>query len=111
MFHEVKMDMPSNIQEATEQVDRLRANCGQARGELRELEYILYRTVSLIHKLGLPPETEQVIQRVERMILLFRMLHTTMIYFEMGTPFGWALAVIGGISAAVSVGDFMMETR
>jgi len=103
------MNMPSNIAEATEQVDKLRANFGEARGELREMEYVLYRTTSMLHRLGLPPEIEQGIQKVERMIMMVRMLHSAMVYFEAGTPLGWILAIISGFALAASASDFALS--
>lgn len=102
IFAEVKMELPSNIQEATAQVDKLRANFGQCRGELREVEYILYRTVSVINRLGLPPEVDQAIQKLERLIMIIRMLHTTFALLELTTPEGQVLAAISGVGLAVS---------
>jgi hypothetical protein len=110
MFQEVNMQMPSNIAEATEQVDKLRANFGQARGELREMEYILYRTTSLLNRMGLPPAIDQGIQKIERMIMTIRILHSTMVLFEIGTPEGWILGLISGISAAISISDLMLSS-
>jgi len=110
VFEEVKMDMPSNIQEATQQVDKLRANFGQARGEFREFEYILYRTMSLINRMGLPPNIEQGIQKLERMIMTIRILHSSMVLFEIGTPYGWILGLISGITAAISISDLMLSS-
>jgi hypothetical protein len=110
MFQEVGMNMPSNIAEATEQVDKLRANFGEARGELREMEYILYRTTSLLNRMGLPPAIDQGIQKIERMIMTIRILHSTMVLFEIGTPEGWILGLISGISAAISISDLMLSS-
>jgi hypothetical protein len=103
MFQEVQMDMPSNIQEATGQVDRLRANMGECRGELREMEYILYRTTSIMSRLGLPPQVQQTIQTIERAIMMVRILHSAMIYLEMGTPLGWILGLLSVTSFGISL--------
>jgi hypothetical protein len=100
IFDEMHMEMPSNMDEANRQVAGLRANVGQARGELRELEYILYRTTSLMHRIGLPPEINYGIEQIQRMILMVRMLHSTLMYLQMGTPFG----IVVGIISALSVG-------
>jgi hypothetical protein len=95
----------SNIREARDQVDKLRANIVSIRSEVRELEYILYRTTSLLSRLGLPPEVAKVIQEIERMIMTLRILHSTMVYFEMGTPLGWILGAISGISGSIMAFD------
>jgi len=109
MFQEVGMDMPSNIQEATEQIDKLRANFGQCRGELREVEYILYRTTSLMSRLGLPPEVDYAIQKLERLIMITRMVHSAIALFEMSTPEGWILSIISGIGAVLSATGLIVE--
>jgi hypothetical protein len=101
--------MPSNIDEATNQVQKLRVNMGEATGQARELEYILYRTTSMLSRLGLPPPIADGIQKIERMIMIVRMLHSTMVYFELGTPMGWVLGIIGGMSAAISASDLMLS--
>ena len=103
--------MPSNINEATEQVNSLKANVGRVTGEIREMEYILYRTTGMLQKLGLSPDVEQGIRQIQRMILILRMLHSTMIYFEMGTPLGWALFLISGMSTVATFGDFATDVR
>jgi len=108
-FQEVRMDMPSNVREATAQVEKLRVNVGQVRSELREMEYILYRTMSVLNRMGLSPEVSEAIQRIERLILIVRILHSAMVYLEAGTPLGWILGIISGFSALVSVTDLTME--
>jgi hypothetical protein len=109
MFQEVGMDMPSNIQEATEQVDRLRANFSECRGELREVEYLFYRMTSLINKLGLPEDVQQAIQILQRLILTIRMMHSAIILLTSMTPYGEILGTIATISAFATMGDTMYE--
>jgi len=91
--------------------EELRANMGKARGEFREVEYILYRVTSLLNRMGLPPSIAQAIQKIEGMIMVTRMLHSTMILMESTTPYGWILGIISGVGAAVSGIDLTMETR
>jgi hypothetical protein len=107
IFMEANMEMPSNIQEANVQVDKLRANVGQCRGELREMEYVLYRTTSVLSRLGLPLEVEKATQKIERMIMMVRIFHSATMYLEMGTPEGWILGIISAVSFAISLADQM----
>lgn len=114
VFTEVDMKMPSNIEEATRQVAGLRANLGEVRGELREIEYILYRTTSILNRMNLPPEVHQLIETLQKMILLLRMFHSAMMYLEMGTPFGWILGGLSGLSFATIIagmGDPSQEVQ
>jgi hypothetical protein len=65
-----------------------------------------------MNRLGLPANIDQAIMKVQRLAMTIRLLHTSMLALEAASgPLGWALAIVGGISAAVSVGDLMMETR
>jgi hypothetical protein len=80
--------------------------------DVRKLETLLYRSFSLLNRLGLPANIDQAIMKVQRLAMTIRLLHTSMLALEAASgPLGWALAIVGGISAAVSVGDLMMETR
>jgi hypothetical protein len=103
--------MPSNIQDATRDVDKLRVNIAQARGELREMEYILFRTTSMLNKMGLPPDIQKDIQIFERTIMVIRMLHSTWIYFELGTPIGLILGLIGLASFGLSAGSLIVDAE
>jgi len=113
-------ELYSILQEICVMVDKfevktetLRMETEHAIGNLREVEYLLYRTVSLLGRLGLPPDIDKAIQIIQRMILTIRMLHTTLIFAQMGTPYGWALAAISlattGITAVTIGGDLVME--
>ena len=113
-------ELYSTLQEIGVMVDKievktetLRMETEHATGNLRETEYLLYRTVSLLGRLGLPPEIDKAIQVIQHMILTLRLLHTTYLFTQMGTPYGWALATISlvstGITAATVGGDLVME--
>jgi len=77
-------------------------NLKVGRHEAREVEYILYRTMSILNRLGLPPEFDEAIQKIERMIMVVRALHTTLVLLELGTPEGQIMAALSGIGAGIS---------
>lgn len=81
----------------------LHAEMPHTLGNLREIEYLLYRTSSLLGRLGLPPELDKAIMIVQRMILMIRMLHSAIILAESSTPYGWILAGISAATLAVNV--------
>lgn len=73
---------------------------------VRKLETLLFRSLGLARRLGLPEEISQQIYLIQRLIMVIRMAHTAMIAFEAASgPYGWALATIGIVSAGVSLVD------
>jgi hypothetical protein len=95
-------DTVSVSHEGNEVVIGVRANTMKVTGDLRELEYILYRTVSLLNRFGLSPDIEQSIIKIQRLILVIRMLHSAIMYLYMSTPYGWLLGGISLVSMGVS---------
>ena len=92
----------------------LELNVEQAYSEIRKLQTLLFRTFSIIRRLGLPENIEQAITTIQRLIMIIRLLHTTMIAFEAATgPIGYALAGLGVIYAGVAMTnlDLTQEIR
>ena len=76
----------------------------------RRLETLLFRTLGLLGRLGLPENIDQAIAKVQRLIMTIRLLHTAMIALQTAAgPIGWALAAIGIISAALTFGDMAYD--
>jgi hypothetical protein len=84
----------------------LRATTVHAIGGLREVEYLFYRLSSLLSRLGLPPEVDDAINKIQRMILMIRILHTTMIFLQTDTTYGLIMGIISGGGAVLSSIDF-----
>jgi hypothetical protein len=91
----------------TIKVETLRAEAGHARGDLREVEYIIYRVTSLLRRMGLPAEIDQAIDKVQKLIFAVRVLHTTIILLESTSNFGFILGIISGIGAIVTMGSMV----
>jgi len=88
----------------------LELNVEQAISQIRRMETLLFRTLALINRLGLPEDISRAISVVQRLIMTVRMLHTAILAFEAATgPIGWALAGVGFISSMVSLGELGME--
>ena len=84
----------------------LELNVEHVLSDVRRLETLLYRTLGLARRLGLPEDLSQGIYQIQRMIMVIRMLHTAMIRLQLAAgPVGWALAAVGIASAAVSFAD------
>lgn len=82
--------------------ETVRAEAGHATGAVRELEYAFYRVTSLLSRMGFPKEVQQVIQTVQKLILIVRMLHTTLIFLERGTTYGLFLGLVTLIGAGIT---------
>ena len=88
----------------------LELNVEQTIHEIRRLETLLFRTISLLRRLGLPENVSETAAKIQRLIMTIRMLHTALVALETATgPIGWALAVVGIGTAVVSFGDLIME--
>jgi hypothetical protein len=88
----------------------LELNVEQAIDNARRLELLLYRSIALLGRLGLPENIDQAISKVQRLIMTIRLLHTAMIALEAASgPIGWALALVGVASALLSTGDLIYD--
>lgn len=109
MLAETKEGMPSNIADAVKRIETLRVETEHATVSLRELEYLFYRTTSTMRRMGLSEEATKALEILQRMIFMVRVLHTTMIFLEMSTPYGWALGILSGLGAAMSASDLALS--
>jgi hypothetical protein len=71
----------------------------------RELEYITFRLVSILNRMGLPPQIDAGITKLQQMLLVVRSLTMAMHALEMGTPFGYIKAAIGFVTVGFSLYD------
>jgi hypothetical protein len=103
-------DRLAEIDARTEAVG-VRVRSISLRNELRELEYLSFRVVSILGRLGLPPEIDKAVQVIQRLILAIRMLQTATAWLLVATPTGYtqAMGIIGLIGSAMSFGDAALE--
>ena len=80
----------------------VRAEVGHVEGDLRELEYIFYRLSSLLQRMGLPKEVNDVIEKIQKMILVARIAHSALILLESSTPYGLIIGIITGAGAILT---------
>jgi hypothetical protein len=95
------------LEKVTEKSETFKNEAGHATGALRELEYVSYRLISIFSRLGLPPQIDEAISKVQRLILVIRMLHSASMLFELSTPYGWILGGITLAGAAIGVGSMI----
>lgn len=100
-------DLDKMLSQIETKVQTLHVETGHATGKLREMEYILFRTVSILGRLGLPERLDGALMQIQKMITAVRILHSTMMFLEMGTPYGWALAGVSLVAAGVMGHDLI----
>lgn len=88
----------------------LELNVEQVINNTRRLETLLFRTLGLLGRLGLPENIDQAIAQVQRLVMNIRLLHTAMVALEAASgPIGWALVIVGTASALLSMGDLVYD--
>lgn len=89
----------------------LELNVESAISSVRRLETLLFRTLGLLRRLGLPEDIEAAIVKLQRLVMVIRMAHTAIIAFQAASgPIGWALALVGLAAAAASTASMIMES-
>jgi len=84
----------------------LELNTEQALSSIRQLEGLLYRSLALIRRLGLPEDMNQAIYEMQRMIMTIRLLHTAIILLESASgPIGWLRAGVATGTTLVGLGS------
>lgn len=85
-------------------------NIEKAYEDVRRLQTLLYRTLALVRRLGLPEDIEQGIIRIQNMISWLNTLRLTLAALEAASgPLGWAMFGVTLATTAVTTGDFLME--
>jgi len=88
----------------------LELNVEQVIENIRKYETLLYRSLALAKRLGLPEDISQQIEKIRQLIMAIRLAHTSMIALEAASgPVGWALATVGAVSAALTFGDMAYD--
>jgi hypothetical protein len=88
----------------------LELNVEYVMSNLRRLELLLYRSLALASRLGLPENIDVAINKIQRMVMVIRLLHTSMIALEAASgPIGIALAAVGLVSFGVTTGDLVYD--
>ena len=85
----------------------------QTRAQIQDLNLTLnqaitiaYSLFSMLRRAGLGEEYAEMVGKITRLIMLINMLKTAILALEASTPYGAAMAIIGG---ATSISMLMME--
>jgi len=89
----------------------LELNAAQLQTEVRKLELLLFRSLDLLSRLGLPEEIDAAITKIQRLVMTIRLLHSAIIAIQAASgPIGWALAGIGIAVSVLSTGELISDT-
>jgi len=89
----------------------LTVNVEDAREQIQQLERLIFRTLSLFRRMGLPEEVAQIIDRVQRLISVLRMLRLTFMLTQAAAgPIGWAMLAVSAATTLYEVGEVVEET-
>lgn len=87
-------------------------NVKEAYRDIRRIQTILYRTISILRRMGLPEDVEKAITLIQRLITLLNQLRLTMIALESATgPIGWGLALTSLASTAYASATVVDEVH
>ncbi len=84
----------------------LTVNVEDAIGTIRTLERLLFRSLMLIRRLGLPEEVDKAIMHIQSLIMVMRSLQMAALALQAASgPLGWATAIVSTASAlAITAG-------
>ena len=88
----------------------LEINVEEALTNIRQVQAILFRTLSLLRRAGLPENVDDAIAKVQRLIAILNALRLTLIAVQAASgPYGWALAAVGAAGTIATAMDFGTE--
>ena len=106
----VGQEMPSNIDDAKKELSELGLAFDLTYKNIRQVESLLLRTVSLMRRMGLSEDATRAAEVLLRLVSIASMLQRSFWLLEMqGGPLGWALAGVGVVSSIASGYDMMLE--
>jgi hypothetical protein len=108
-FEKVDQEVPSDIEDAKRELHDLKENVLMTDMTIRQYERVLYRVVALAQRLGLPPETQAMLQKLQQLIMTVRMLTVSLSLLEMSTPYGIISGAIGLVGTGLSIGEMMYD--
>ncbi len=77
---------------------------------LQQYERLLWRTLSLIQRMGLPDDVNAAIEILQRITMTVRMLHTAIMLLNAASgPIGWAFFAVGATAAAFTAAETASE--
>lgn len=84
----------------------LRVDTTKTARDLLKVQTLLYGTLGILHRLGLPEPIDAAIIKIQRLISTLNMLRMSLIAVEAAAgPVGWAMAGISVAGTVLTIGD------
>jgi len=93
------------------QVDTVHEKTPRTITEVREIEYIFYRVSSILQRMGLPPQIDQAINQIQKLIMIIRMLTSLMRFIQMFSVYGGIMAFLSAFGMALTMQDMSLEAQ
>lgn len=78
--------------------------------DIRKVQTVVYRYISLMRRLGLPENVDDAIEKMQRLIMISNQLRLSFIALQAASgPVGWALALAGLAGTALTTGEFLYD--
>jgi hypothetical protein len=71
--------------------------------DLRKVELVLTRVLSLLNRMGLQGQAAEVIAKLQQIIMTVRILHSALLALQRGTMFGNIIGLLSVATAGVSI--------
>jgi len=82
----------------------LEVNVDPAYQNLRRVQTLLFRTLGLLRRLGLPESLDSAIGKMQMFVSTMNQARLAVVAFQKAAgPIGWALALLGLVTTAASV--------
>jgi hypothetical protein len=89
----------------------LEINTEQVISNARKLETILFRLIGILQRMGLSEDITAAMMKIQRLIMIVRILHSALIAMELGNPYTAILAALGIASVSFSLTDSFYEAN
>jgi len=90
----------------------LEINVEKAYEDIRRVQTALFRTFSILQRMGLPDDVSQGISLIQRLISTLNQLRLTMIALQAASgPLGWWLALTGLASTQFAASNIVQEVH
>ena len=88
----------------------LEVNVEKAYPEVRKLQTLIYRTLGLFRRMGLPENIDNAIAKWQRAIMVANSLRLALLALQAASgPIGWGLAGVGFVAGGFAAADMMTD--
>ena len=102
--------VPNNIKKTKSQIADLQDKILTMDLTTRQFERLIYRSMAVARKFGLPETIDEEITRFETLVMIARMASMSMSFLQMATPYGWTMGLMGLAISGFGVADLLTSS-